>query len=251
MLYAIWEPTQYRPTRDADLLVVGDSTAEAITRMFSAVCTVPVEPDGLDFDPSRISIAEIREDEQYGGKRVGLITRLGDAVIPVQVDVAFGDAVTPPAQMADLPTILPSPAPRLRIYPRETVVAENPHAIVVLGMANGRLKDYYDLWYLSQTTRFDAVVLCSAIQATFDRRATALPSSVPVGLTAEFSRDDGRAVQWQAFLARHGLRPGERGRHLATVTNDLATFLLPCLSRLAGSADGASRWPPGGPWPTV
>jgi predicted nucleotidyltransferase component of viral defense system len=247
-LFSVWDANLYRPTRDLDLLAFGDASAAALTMVFADLCNVVVEPDGIMFDRDSIRVSEIREHQQYGGQRVDLNAMLGSASIPVQVDIVVGDAVTPPAALTDLPVMLPFPAPRLCIYPKETVVAEKLQAMVVLGMLNSRLKDYYDIWYLSRTMPFDGKALCAAIQATFERRATAIPSSIPVGLTASFAQEQGRSVQWTAFLRRHGLLPLNENADLGVVVAEVAAFLMPCLEALTGNGRRPSAWPPGGPW---
>lgn len=251
MLFTIWDSARHRPTRDLDLLGFGDGSPDALKTVFAGLCDLVVEPDGLVFDRDSIRLSEIREDQEYGGQRVDMSAYLGSAPIPVQVDVAFGDAVTPPAAVADLPVMLPFPAPRLRIYPKETVVAEKLHAMVVLGALNSRLKDYYDVWYLSRTMYFDGETLCAAIQATFARRSTPIPAAVPVGLTRGFAQEPGRAAQWTAFLKRSGLLMAEQDADLGAVVTDVAAFLASPVGSLAGGASYPAAWPPGGPWSAV
>jgi predicted nucleotidyltransferase component of viral defense system len=247
-LYTIWDPARYRPTRDLDLLAFGNGSPEALKAVFVGLCNLVVEPDGIIFDRDSIRLSEIRENQEYGGQRVDLNAQLGTALIAVQVDVAVGDAVTPPAALSDLPVMLPFPAPRIRIYPKETVVAEKLHAMVVLGVLNSRLKDYYDVWFLSTTMPFDGETLCAAIQATFARRATPIPVVVPVGLTPAFAQEPGRGVQWTVFLKRHGLLTVDQNADLGVVVADVAAFLMPCLAALASDAGSPTNWPPGGPW---
>jgi predicted nucleotidyltransferase component of viral defense system len=248
-LYTIWDPARYRPTRDLDLLAFGDASPEALTAIFADLCDLVVEPDGIVFDRDSIRVSEIRENQEYGGQRLGMAAHLGSALILVQVDIVVGDVVTPPAALADLPVMLPFPPPRLRIYPKETVVAEKLHAMVVLGVLNSRLKDYYDVWFLSTTMPFDGKTLCAAIQATFARRATPIPAGVPVGLMPGFAQEPGKGVQWRAFLRLHGLLTLDRNADLGVVVAEVATFLMPCLTALLSGAGSPTAWPPGGPWP--
>lgn len=155
-----------------------------------------VEPDGLEFEEGSIRGEEIREDQEYRGVRVRLTAHLAGARIPLQVDVAFGDVVTPAPEPLEYPTMLDLPAPRLRAYPPEPVVAEKFQAMVALGMANSRMKDFYDVWALAERMRFEGRRLRRALEATFRRRRTPVPADAPVALTAEFHDDGSKRVQW-------------------------------------------------------
>jgi hypothetical protein len=160
----------------------------------------------MEYDHASITIVEIREDARYGGLRVRLLGRLGNARCTVQLDVGYGDAVTPGPEEAVYPTLLDDqPPPRLRVYPRATVVAEKLEAMVSLGMANSRMKDYFDLRALAREGVLDARLLRDAIAATFQRRGTALPVNVPLGLSDEFARDATKRAQWKAFLGKNRL----------------------------------------------
>jgi predicted nucleotidyltransferase component of viral defense system len=162
--------------------------------------------DGMVYDPDSITVEEIREEARYGGLRVQLLGRLGNARCTVQLDVGYGDAVTPGPEEAVYPTLLDDlPPPRLRVYPRAAVVAEKLEAIVSLGMANSRMKDYYDLRALAQEDALDARQLSDAIAATFQRRGTAVPVELPLGLSDEFARDAAKRTQWKAFLGKNRL----------------------------------------------
>ena len=155
----------------------------------------------MAYDPASIKVQEIREEARYGGLRVTLHGRLRNARCPVQLDVGYGDAVTPGPEEAIYPTLLDDlPAPRLRVYPRESVVAEKLEAIASLGMTNSRMKDYFDLRALAHEGAVDPEVLTAAIAATFARRGTPLPDGLPLGLADEFARDRLKQSQWNAFL---------------------------------------------------
>ena len=132
--------------------------------------------------------------------RITLEARLENARIPLQVDIGFGDAVTPAPEEIEFPTLLDFPAPHLRGYPMYTVVAEKLEAMVRLGSANSRMKDFFDLWYLSRGFPFDGNPLVAALSQTFARRQMALPADVPTGLTPEFATL--KASQWSAFIRR-------------------------------------------------
>lgn len=250
-LFALWEGHPHRATRDLDLLGFGPNDVNRIERVFREICTVPVEDDGLTFPPETVHARPIREQQEYGGIRVLLQATLGTARLRVQADVGFGDVVTPSAQEADLPTLLDLPAPHLRVYPRETVVAEKFEAMARLGMTNTRMKDFYDLLILARRFAFDGLTLTSAIRSTFVHRGTALPSSYqpPLALTNEFADDVAKQAEWRGFLTRNKL--GTSALTLHTVGEELRFFLLPPLQSLHTNDAFDHRWSPGGPWLAV
>ena len=225
MLFVTWAPDPFRPTRDLDLLGHGDNDAEAIAETFRSICAQSVADDGVTFDVAALTAAPIREEMDYDGVRIRTTATIASARISIQVDIGFGDAITPTAIEIDYPTLLDAPAPHLRAYPVETVVAEKFEALVTLGVANSRLKDFYDLWVISRTFELRRAVLVEAVQRTFERRGTVLPSDTPVGLTDEFA--EAWASQWRAFLGRDRMAAAPDA-FAATVT-DLRVFLMPLI----------------------
>lgn len=145
MMFQVWSGHAHRPTRDLDLLAYGQPTASDFELLFQEICDQPVEDDGLNFLADTVRAEQIKEGDEYQGLRIKLQARLASARMTVQVDIGFGDVVTPEPEWIDFPTLLDLPAPRLRVYPRETVVAEKYQAMVMLGIANSRMKDFYDL----------------------------------------------------------------------------------------------------------
>lgn len=197
VLFYLWDGAPHRPTRDVDFLAYGDVSHDAIMATFRVVCSADVEPDGLAFHADSIRVEPIRDQQEYGGIRVTLVAMLGTARIPLQIDIGVGDAVTPDPRVATFPTLLDLPAPRVRAYPAETVIAEKFQAMVALGIANTRMKDFYDVWLLSEKHQFDGVTLASAIAATFARRGTPLPADTPLALSEHFAHDQAKQAQWQ------------------------------------------------------
>jgi len=205
LLFDLWFDVPHRPTRDADFLGFGPADSVALANSVSEICGIAVE-DGMEFDPASIIVEEIREEANYGGLRVRLVSRLGNARCTVQLDVGYGDAVTPGPEEAVYPTLLDDqPAPHLRVYPRAAVAAEKLESIVSLGMANSRMKDFFDLRALAHEGVLDAQLLGDAIAATFQRRGTAVPVEVPLGLSDEFAHDAAKRAQWNAFLGKNRL----------------------------------------------
>jgi predicted nucleotidyltransferase component of viral defense system len=240
MLFVTWVEAPFRPTRDLDLLGYGDNSPEAIGDTFRAILTQPVDDDGVAFDIAALEAAPIREDLEYGGVRVRTQATIAGARIPIQVDVGFGDAITPGPVEIDYPALLDAPAPHLRAYPIETVVAEKFHALAARGITNSRLKDYYDLWLIADTFELDRVPLAAAVRQTFERRETALPQEKPTGLSEAYV--DAWGAQWRTFLNRE--RMAAAPEQLATVVADLERFVLPLIEE----AEGDWRWKPRTGW---
>lgn len=207
LLFSLWYDQPHRPTRDADLLGFGSDDIASVEASFRDICQIAVE-DGIVFDPHSVKGARIRKETGYGGVRIDLLAYLDGARIALQVDIGFGDAVTPAPQAISYPVLLDDlPAPQLRAYPKYTVVAEKFHAICLLGMTNTRMKDYFDLWVLLSEGTLDAAQLRRAIEATFERRKTPLPVSLPTGLSDAFALDTLKQTQWNAFLKKNQLSP--------------------------------------------
>jgi hypothetical protein len=234
VLLATWLPDPYRPTRDLDLLGFGDPSPDALLQVFREIlAAVPAADDGVAF-AGNLRIDPIREEQEYGGLRLRTIATVAGAQVNVVVDVGFGDAMEPGAEEMELPVLLDLPAPRLRAYARETVVAEKLQAMVVLGRVNSRMKDFYDIWLLIRTHDLVPERLAQAIAATFERRRTLLPADVPDALSPGFARDEVKQRQWAAFAEGLTVEPGS----LEDVVRDLREFLMPAI-------DVAAHFPSG------
>lgn len=230
MLFALWFDQPHRPTRDADFLGIGELGREALAELVRAVSAIDHE-DGMTFDPASVAVEEIREETRYGGLRVRLTGNLGNARCSLQLDVGFGDAVIPGPDEVVFPALLDDlPAPRLKVYPRAAVVAEKLEAIVSLGMANTRMKDYFDLYALALEGAVETDDLAAAIAATFRRRGSTLPVELPVGLSEQFAGDVGKQAQWRAFLGKNRLA----GPGLEEAVKVVAEFLRLPLKRARG-----------------
>lgn len=239
MLLTTWLPGTARGTRDLDLLGFGEASEARLLGLFRDVLAIRAE-DGVGFDPGTLRAEPIREGLKYGGLRLRGTASLSGARIAVVVDVGFGDAVEPGLDTIEYPSLLDLPTPKLRAYAPETVVAEKFQATVALGLANSRLKDFYDLWMLSRTFRFDPDRLARAIGATFARRDTAVPTRTPDALTAAFAGDALKRHQWAALTADFDPAPPD----LQTVTRHLAGLLMAAAQR-ARHLDPGSLEKPG------
>jgi predicted nucleotidyltransferase component of viral defense system len=199
MLLVTWFDEPHRATRDVDLLGFGDATQDTLLTTFRETMSIEAE-DGIHFDLKSLRIEAIREELEYGGSRLGTTAALAGARIPITVDIGFGDAIAPDAQDVNLPVLLGMPSPYLRTYPPETVIAEKVHAMVALGRANSRMKDYYDVWMLTSTFELDPERMRQAVAATSSRRNMVIPSQVPDGLSDAFADAPAKQRQWNAFV---------------------------------------------------
>lgn len=241
LLFAHWNNAPHRATRDIDLLGYGDPDPEGIAATFRDICASGGD-DGVEFRTDTVRALAVREDAVYAGVRVTIEARLGQARQNLQIDIGFGDAVVPAPGEIAYPTLLDQPAPALRAYPRETVVAEKFQALTALGMANSRMKDFFDLGALARDYDFDGATLSAALAATFARRQTTPPEEPPLALTPDFAA--AKAAQWRAFARRTALDPPPLG----TILADLQKFLLPPSRAVANGAPFPMDWSPGGPW---
>jgi predicted nucleotidyltransferase component of viral defense system len=244
-LFAIWG-TAYRPTRDIDFTGYGSSDQNDVIRDFREICETPDPVDQLVFDASSITAEPIRDGSEYDGLRVRISARLGESDIAVQIDVGFGNAIVPGPEETEVRTILGDPPPRIRAYPRESVVAEKLNAMVTLGERNSRYKDFYDLHAMASAFDFDIDTLVRAVRATFERRSTPMTEALPAPITAPFYANADRLTQWRAYVTRSGLLGAPPD--FQAVGELLTRFLQPVWERLLDDAEIPRTWPLGGPW---
>ena len=242
LMLAVWRIPQSRPTLDIDLLGRGSNNPDDMVAVTRAVCRQEVEPDGMSFEPDTVMGERIVEEAEYEGVRLRFRGSLGNAVVPMQMDVGFGDAVVPPPEVVEYPTLLDFPAPRLRGYSKESTIAEKFQAMGSRGLLTSRMKDFFDVWLLSRQSDFDGATLAEAIQVAFARRATPL-GRTPEVLTAAFAQDEGKVAQWRAFRRRV-----EAPESLAEVVADLAGFLGPIAEVLSAGRPFQGTWRAPGPW---
>ncbi len=245
MLFAVWGGSPHRQTRDLDLLGFGESAQAALKKVFREICSQDVDDDGVTFDAESAATGAIRDEAEYGGVRVRIIARIEAARIPLQIDVGFGDALTPPPQEMPYPCLLDMPAPVLRCYARETVIAEKLSAIIKLGEINTRFKDYFDLLFLAEHFDFDGALVREAIEATLTRRGwLELVSTEPEGLRASFATSE-RVAQWKAFCDKSALAMEQT---LDVVVERVATFVMPPLQAIRKKTAFKKRWKASGSW---
>jgi len=247
-LFLIWQGKLPRPTRDIDFLGYGSAQIGAVIESIRAVCSIEAD-DGILFDLAHISGEEIREEAEYDGVRVRVPASLDGARAQIQIDIAFGDAVDPAPVETKFPVMLEMESPRLRAYPPEVVIAEKLQAMVHLGIANSRMKDFFDIWILCHEQGFQMSRLRRAIAATFARRKTELPADRPTALTDAYLKDKTKSGQWTAFLNRMQL-PKDLAR-LDDVGESIAGFLMPVIESARAGDDDEREWSAKGPWKKV
>ena len=247
LLFELWTEQRYRPTRDADFLARGENAPERFRAIFKEICETTVTDDGLRFDAESVTAERITEGADYQGVRVNFLGYLENARVSIQIDIGFGDVITPAASEAEFPTLLDFPAPKLLMYPKESVVAEKFEAMMSLGIANSRMKDFYDLRTLCREFAFDGSLLSEAVLKTFNRRQTELPrDKPPLAFTAEFYEDENKKKQWSGFC-------GKNSRYIAQISLKevcltIAEFLMPLIEALQKNERLERTWPAGGQW---
>ncbi|MEZ0374913.1 MAG: nucleotidyl transferase AbiEii/AbiGii toxin family protein [Candidatus Sericytochromatia bacterium] len=229
MLFSIWSNKSHRPTKDLDLLGYGEPSIERLVSVFQEICRIQIADDGVVFLPDSITGSRIKEDQDYEGVRLHIEARLEAARNRLQLDIGFGDAVLRPLKQADYQPLLDFPVPQISIYPPESSIAEKFHALATLGMANSRMKDFYDLWILAGLFQYDSRRLGEAIRLTFAGRGTALPAERPLALTETFFADPQKQLQWKAFLKKSGL---DQTLDLETVVEKINQWLWPLFEQL-------------------
>lgn len=246
ILFQLFAAAPHRPTKDVDLLGRGAPDIPRMQKIMQRICGHEVADDGIEFDANSVVVARIKEADEYSGLRVNINGRLGTAHLRLQIDIGFGDAITPRPTLKSLPCLLDLPVPRMRVYAWETVVAEKFQALVELGMTNSRMKDFFDLAYLAVEFEFDGARLAKAIESTFKRRQTELPAARPAGLSTEFTEDPATVAKWQAFLRRSRLDASKST--LTENANAIWLYLEPVVEALKNNGPFKKYWQPGTGW---
>jgi predicted nucleotidyltransferase component of viral defense system len=243
LLFRVWDLPDSRATRDIDFLAYLDNSPQRLAEIVREICGIEDADDGLVFEPESVNAMQIKEDTDYAGVRVRFRGRLGNARIHMQMDVGFGDPVQPDAVPAEYPVILDLPAPSLRIYPPETVIAEKVQTMVYLGALNSRMKDFYDVWRMSQQFDFDGAELSDAMSGTFAARKTDIVGFDDI--RADVLQSDEMERQWRAFLAKANLQAPDQFGEVLELIGD---FLAPIFRGISAERKVTLRWIAPGPW---
>ena len=247
MLYIPWKLEDKRTTMDLDLLGFGSPDVEDLSRIFRQICGIEIADDGLVFDKESVTATPIREESVYDGVRIIVRAALGAMLIRLQVDVGFGDRIVPEPQLSEFPALLTGHGPVIRLYSPETVIAEKFNAMVLLGMANSRMKDYFDIWMLSRNFTIEGAVLREAFRQTFAKRQTALPGAEPIGLSDEFASNESKRHQWQGFVRRQWKQ--DSLPDLTEIVAAIRDFLMPIVTAIADiTPPSESMWSPDQGW---
>lgn len=240
-----WAASPSRPTSDIDLLGMTRNEPTNIASIVRDICTVEVVPDGIVFDVQSVQMDAIADVAGYSGVRVRLQARLGTARVHLQLDIGFGDPIVPGPKAFDYPVLLDLPAPRLKGYSRESIVAEKLESIVRFGMLNSRLKDFYDIWLMADRFDFDGEELCAAIRATFSNRNRDVDTGA-VSLIEDYAGDKTRAPQWAAFCKKNRITPAPPD--LGETARSIVRFVDPLINTISSDEHFSGQWPAGGPW---
>jgi predicted nucleotidyltransferase component of viral defense system len=246
LLFWAWEKDLHRTTWDADFLDLESPSLERLSSVFKKICEIKTKADGLYFLSESVQAEEIRGRAAFRGIRINLTGMLGKAKIPLQIDIGYGDALVPPAKFIRFPVLLSFPAPRIKACAPETLIAEKFHAAVDLGMRNSRMKDYFDIFHLSQKFDFKGKNLSRAIIATFERQKTQIPSKPPLGLSPEFSSNPAKKIQWKSFVAQANISlPDMSFDEVVTIVRE---FIMPAAGAAAKGKSFNNFWPARGLW---
>lgn len=232
--------SEFRPTRDIDVLKYGKDSIPKVKNIIAECCSIEVKEDGLNFDPKSVISEEIRKQEEYDGIRITLQSTLGNARIHLQIDIGFGDVVTPEPLLIEYPTLIDVETPRLKAYTLESAIAEKYQAMVDKGVLNSRMKDYYDIYYLCENRSFKGEQLQSAIEKTFQRRKTAIPKEVPIALSPDFYENDTKVHQWEAFI--HKISDYRTPQNLKIIVSRVYNFLWPVTKNISIQKPFLADW---------
>jgi predicted nucleotidyltransferase component of viral defense system len=238
LLFRLWRLSPLRPTRDIDLLGFAENDLEKLIAIVKEVCDLKVSDDGIRFDVATVTGERIREEAEYEGVRVRFQSLLGKIRLHLQIDIAFGDVVSPSAVRRVYPTLLAMPGPDVRSYPPETVIAEKLQAMIYLGIANSRMKDFYDLWVLTNQFDFQGNVLQEAIRQTFQNRRTEIPKDEPAAFSKDFAQEKQR--QWTAFLKTEAV--SEAPDQLIFAAKRIQKFVQPIFEAILDGGELGKNW---------
>jgi len=233
-----------RPTMDIDMLRKGKADQVSLMALAKDCATLEVDADGLSFLADSVVAEEITKDSEYKGTRVLIDARMDNVRLKVQIDFGVGDIMVPGPRTIEYPAFLANDTIRLLAYPVESAIAEKLQAMVALGNANSRMKDFYDVWICSNHLDFDGDTVRKAIEATFNNRETPVPAEEFEALTRGFV--EGHRVQWNAFVRKIG--EDELADTFGKVVEDLKFFAMPALRSLARGEKFEQQWKAGKGW---
>lgn len=234
---------KFRPTMDIDISQKRNNEVSEIIKQIKNILSVKVNEDGIIFDSQSIRLKDIKREAPYKGVRVLFLGILDSAKINMQIDISSSDVIFPePKEKMTFPCILDFPAPKLLCYSLESIVAEKLEALTKLGDWNSRMKDFYDLWFLSRQYNFKSSQLSTAIQLTFKHRGTSIEQEI-TAFKKEFIRK--KETEWKAFTKNLNQ---EYVPSLSNVMESVKSFLLPVIRSIRDKKTGPKHWKAPGPW---
>jgi predicted nucleotidyltransferase component of viral defense system len=233
-----------RPTMDIDMLRKGKADQASLLALVKDCATLDVAADGLNFLADSAVAEEITKDSEYKGTRVLMDARMDNVRLKIQIDFGVGDVIVPGPRMIEYPVFLGEDTIELLAYPVETAIAEKLQAMVALGSANSRMKDFYDVWICSTHLDFNTKTLLKAIAATFENRQTPVPDEEFEALSPDFVR--AHRIQWNAFVKKMG--EGHLADTFGKVVEHLKNFAMPALRSLASGEKLTQQWKAGSGW---
>lgn len=245
LMFSAWCGPGSRPTMDIDLLGKIDNQLDTITTVLKDACLTKVDPDGMSFDAETVEAVRITEDAEYEGVRVRVRGSLGKIRVSIQIDIGFGDVIVPNASTVLYPAILDFPAPELKGYTMESTIAEKFQAMVKLGVLNSRMKDFYDIWFLSRTFDFKGELLGEAIEKTFEKRNTPVDPKAAL-FDHSFGMDKNKDVQWRGFIRKAKLI--DAPDTFEEIVANVKLFLEPLVTSIAEQKVFNHIWAAPGPW---
>jgi len=245
LMFKGWGIPLRRPTRDIDVQGYQENSINNLVTIVQNICVQDVEPDGMWFDPDSVRGENIVNEAEYQGIRIYFIGYLGKAPVHLHLDVSFANVITPAEIEVEYPPLLNMPSFEIRGYPYETAISEKFESMVKLDSINDRMKDFFDIWLLSQHVEIQGTTLVKAIQATFNNRKTPLPINMPTALTSEFALL--RQADWERFLNRSDLNVLEYPS-LDEIISVLREFLWPVVLAAVNNTPFDNTWNVGGSW---
>jgi hypothetical protein len=247
LMFSAWTGSMSRPTMDIDLLGKIENRLETIVAVVKDACEIEVEDDGIVFHKDTVTATRITEDADYKGVRVLLRGNLGSIRVFLQIDIGFGDVIVPKPDRFKYPALLDFPPPELDGYTMESTIAEKFQAMVKLGLLNSRMKDFYDIWFLSRMFDFKGKMLSEAIEKTFEKRETPITSE-PTIFNPSFMKDEDKQAQWIGFINKAKL--GDTPTSFESITADIKVFLQPVVDSIINRQTLRLFWAAPGPWRT-
>lgn len=200
-------PDINRPTRDMDFHGMNAEQRNNALNIIKEIVSIDLgEEDGIEFIRDAFSVEPIQVKQEEKGVRITGLATMIRARIPLKIEISFGQVLTPDAQLVTLPTVLPdSSETRIRIYSRETILAEKFETVISRGVGNTRFKDFYDIRTLAQTQHLTGDIVAAAFRNTFKHRGTTIPREPPPAYQSEFIESIGEK-SWKSLLKHNFLK---------------------------------------------